>query len=76
MTNQKRKRKERKKLKGKKRKQKKEKREIHCQEVGICLKWVKDRNNPPEVFLGKGVLNICCKFTGEHPYRSAVLRFL
>ena len=26
----------------------------------------------PEVFLGKGVLKICSKFTGEHPYRSAI----
>ena len=24
------------------------------------------------VFLGKGVLRICNKFTGEHPYRSAI----
>ena len=26
----------------------------------------------PEVFLGKGVLKICSKFTGEHPYRRAI----
>ena len=26
----------------------------------------------PEVFLGKGVLNICSKFTGEHPCQSAI----
>ena len=25
------------------------------------------RSNPPEVFLGKGVLKICSKFTGEQP---------
>ena len=25
-----------------------------------------------EVFLGKGVLKICSKFTGEHPHQSAV----
>ena len=25
-----------------------------------------------EVFLGKGVLKICSKFTGEHPCRSAI----
>ena len=30
------------------------------------------RSSPPEVFLGKGVLKICRKFTGEHPCRSAV----
>ena len=26
----------------------------------------------PEMFLGKGVLKICSKFTGEHPCRSAI----
>ena len=25
------------------------------------------RSNPPELFLGKGVLDICSKFTGQHP---------
>ena len=25
------------------------------------------RSNPPEVFLGKGVLKICGKYTGEYP---------
>ena len=25
---------------------------------------------PPEVFLGKGILKICNKFTGEHPCQS------
>ena len=29
------------------------------------------RSSRPEVFLGKGVLKICSKFTGEHPCRSA-----
>ena len=28
---------------------------------------LKFRNSPPEVFLGKGVLNICSKFTGAMP---------
>ena len=28
------------------------------------------RSNHPEVFLGKGVLEICSKFTGEHPCRN------
>ena len=27
----------------------------------------------PEVFLGKGVLKICSKFTGEHPCRGVIL---
>ena len=30
------------------------------------------RNSPPEVLLGKGVLKICSKFTGEHPCRSTI----
>ena len=30
------------------------------------------RSSLPELFLGKGVLKICSKFTGEHPYRSAI----
>ena len=28
--------------------------------------------SPPEVFLRKGVLEICSKFTGEHPCRSVI----
>ena len=28
------------------------------------------RSSHPEVFLGKGALKICSKFTGEHPCRS------
>ena len=30
------------------------------------------RSSPPEVFLQKGVLKICSKFTGEHPCQSAI----
>ena len=30
------------------------------------------RSSHLEVFLVKGVLKICSKFTGEHPYRSAI----
>ena len=30
------------------------------------------RSNPPEVFLGTGVMKICSKFTGEHPCGSAI----
>ena len=30
------------------------------------------RSSHSEVFLGKGVLKICCKFTGERPCRSAI----
>ena len=30
------------------------------------------RSSPSEVSLGKGVLNICSKFTGEHPCQSAI----
>ena len=32
----------------------------------------KFRSSHPEVFLGKDVLEICSKFTGEHPCRSAI----
>ena len=30
------------------------------------------RSSPSEVFLGKGVMEICSKFTGEHPCRSMI----
>ena len=30
------------------------------------------RSSHPEVFLGKGVLRICTKFTGEHPCVSVI----
>ena len=30
------------------------------------------RSIRPEAFLGKGVLKICSKFTGEHPCRSVI----
>ena len=32
------------------------------------------RSSHPDEFLIKGVLKICSKFTGEHPYRSAKLQ--
>ena len=30
------------------------------------------RSSYPKVFLGKGALEICSKFTGEHPCRSMI----
>ena len=30
------------------------------------------RSSPPEVFLRKGALEICSKFTGDHPRRSVI----
>ena len=36
------------------------------------MKVTESRSSRPEVFLGKGVLKICNKFTGEHPYRSVI----
>ena len=33
---------------------------------------MKFRSKPPELFLGKGVLKICSKFTGEYPCRSVI----
>ena len=42
----------------------------------ILLSWMNPRYyfkcSRPEVFLGKAVLKICCKFTGEHPCRSVI----
>ena len=32
----------------------------------------KCRSRHPDVFLGKGVLEICSKFTRDHPFRSAI----
>ena len=40
-----------------------------CQYQGLLLFF---RNSCPEVFLGKGLLKICSKFTGEHLSRSAI----
>ena len=34
--------------------------------------FTQDRGSRPEVFLGKGVLKICSKFTEEHSCRSAI----
>ena len=35
--------------------------------------WIQTlRSSPPVVFLGKGVLKICSKFTGENPCRSVI----
>ena len=39
---------------------------ISCRPLGVY------RNRHPEVFLVKGVLKICSKFTGEHPCRSVI----
>ena len=36
-----------------------------------CLLGI-SRSSQPEVLLGKCVLKICSKFTGEHPRRSAI----
>ena len=41
--------------------------DISCKDL-----LTKYRSNHPEVFLGKGVLKICRKFTVEHPCRSAI----
>ena len=30
------------------------------------------RRRTPKVFLGKGVLKVCCKFRGENPCRSLI----
>ena len=37
-----------------------------------CFYFFIDRSSPSEVFLGKGVLKICSKLTGEHPCDSVI----
>ena len=55
------------------------KKAIGCSEFWVdSVSWIfyqipPIRSNRPEVFLGKGVLKICSKFTGEYPRRSAIL---
>ena len=42
-----------------------------CHSVGSRMNWQDiNRSIPTKVFLRKGVLKTCRKFTGEHPYRS------
>ena len=36
----------------------------------IAIQITMNRSSHPEVFLGKGVLKKCSKFTGEHPCQS------
>ena len=38
----------------------------------ILSKLTAFRSSSPEVFLGKGVLKICSRFTGEHPCQSVI----
>ena len=38
----------------------------------IRVREIRIRGSHPEVFLGKSVLKICSKFTGEHPCRSVI----
>ena len=37
-----------------------------------CNVYLLKESRPPEVFLGKRVLEICSKFTKEHPCRSVI----
>ena len=39
--------------------------------LNFFMEWL-HRSSRPEVFLGKGVLKIGIKFTGEHPCRCAI----
>ena len=43
--------------------------------ISVSLKKV-SRSSPVDVFLGKGVLKICSKFTREHPGRSVISKKL
>ena len=38
----------------------------------MAQKPLLDKSSHPEVFLRKGVLKICSKFTGKHPCRSGI----
>ena len=40
--------------------------------ISKLMQEARFRSSHPEVFLGKGVLKICSKFTGERPCRSAI----
>ena len=42
------------------------------EESKLVKELVNYKSSPPEVFLRKGVLKICSKFTREHPCRSAI----
>ena len=42
------------------------------QAQNIFCQLSKGRSSHPEVFLSKGVLKICSKFTGEHPCQSVI----
>ena len=43
------------------------------QKIIKCLLFALCRSSHPEVFLRKGGLEICIKFTGEHPCRIVIL---
>ena len=46
--------------------------ELYCKDE-ICIFLESGaRRSRPEVFLGKGVLKICSKFTGEHSFQSVI----
>ena len=57
------------KTKFKKSNQSKQKAQRNCDLIRILFI---EKSSSPEVFLGKGVLKICSKFTGEHPCRSVI----
>ena len=55
--------------------------EIVCTAIGniklpflgfVCNVWKEWEKQPVRVFLIKGVLKICSKFTGQHPCRSVI----
>ena len=43
-----------------------------CSHNSWNLRVVSFRSRPPGMFLGKGVLKICSKFTGGHPFRWVI----
>ena len=45
---------------------------LQANAIVSLLQWMRYRKSPPEVFIEKGVLKICSKFSGEHPCRGAI----
>ena len=49
---------------------------LRCQGHPFSVWLASHRSSRPDIFLGKGVLKTCSKFTGEHPCRSVLCNFI
>ena len=45
---------------------------MFCKQIHQESKNINTRSSHPEVFLGKGVVKKCSKFTGEYPCQSVI----